>query len=116
MRTNAAMLSVAAVLVLAPCSAMGATCPPDGNEGSLPTFDVEDQCGDPVKCSALALDEAKACSRKFDECAVALSKSNAEATAHNLALEACRAGIPSRQKASGPKPSSDGAAPTAPSR
>jgi hypothetical protein len=114
MRTNAAMLSVAAVLVLAPCSAMGATCPPDGNEGSLPTFDVEDQCGDPYKCTALALEEAKACSRKFDECAVALSKSNAEAEAHNLALEACRAGIPNRQKASSPKPSSDGAAPTAP--
>jgi hypothetical protein len=116
MRTNAAMLSVAAVLVLAPRGAMGATCPPDGNEGSLPTFDVEDQCGDPVKCSALALEEAKACSRKFDECAVVLSKSNAEATAHNLALEACRAGIPNRQKASSPKPSSDGTAPTALSR
>jgi hypothetical protein len=81
---------------------MAADCPPDGNEGLLPTFDAEDQCGNYDDCGALAqnnqVQEARACSKKIDDCAAALRESNAKAEAHNAALEACRASMPSRQK------------------
>jgi hypothetical protein len=72
--------------------------PPDGNDGLLPTFDAEDQCGSYEKCSPLALanqiEASKTCIQKLDECIVALDKSNAEAEAHNSALDACRAHQP----------------------
>jgi hypothetical protein len=88
--------------MLGPCGVLAATCPPDGNEGLLPTFDAEDHCGSDEKCTALAvanqIEESKACIRKLDDCVVALNKANAEAEAHNAALEACRALIPNRQK------------------
>ena len=86
------------MVMLGPCGALAATCPPDGNDGLLPTFDAEDQCGSYEKCNAFALanhiEELKACIQKLDECIVALDKSNAEAEAHNAALDACRAQQP----------------------
>ena len=97
------MFGFVTAVMLGHCGALAATCPPDGNDGLLPTFDAEDQCGSYEKCSALAvanqIEESKACIQKLDECIVALGKSNAEAEAHNSALEACRALIPNRQKA-----------------
>ncbi len=97
------MFGFVTAVMLGHCGALAATCPPDGNDGLLPTFDVEDQCGSYEKCRTLAvanqIEELKACIQKLDECIVALGKSNAEAEAHNSALEACRALIPNRQKA-----------------
>jgi hypothetical protein len=114
---KAAMLAIA-TLVLAPCSAMGATCPPDGNGSLLPTYDVEDQCGSYDKCTELErvnrLAEATACSRKIDDCAVALNKSNAEAEAHNAAIEACRYLIPNRPKTTSTGSSTNKSAPSSP--
>jgi len=114
---KAAMLAIA-TLVLAPCSTMGANCPPDGNGSLLPTYDAEDQCGSYEKCTELKranrLADAKACSQRIDDCAVALDKSNAEAEAHNAAIEACRALIPNRQKTTSQGPSVDKGAPSSP--
>jgi hypothetical protein len=116
---KAAMLAIA-TLVLAPCSTMGANCPPDGNGSLLPTYDAEDQCGSYEKCTELKranrLADAKACSQRIDDCAVALDKSNAEAEAHNAAIEACRALIPNRQKTTNQGPSVDKGAPSSPKR
>jgi hypothetical protein len=99
---KATTLSVLALLLLSSCGALGADCPPDGNDGLLPTFDAEDQCSDYDTCEALAqnnkAEEARACNKKIDECAAALRESNAKAEAHNAALEACRASIPARKK------------------
>jgi hypothetical protein len=112
-----AMLAIA-TLVLAPCSALGTSCPPDGNGSLLPTYDVEDQCGSYDKCTELEqanrLAEAKACSQKIDGCAVALDKSNAEAEAHNAAIEACRELIPNRPKTTSTGSSTNKSAPSSP--
>lgn len=118
METAKAVMLAITTLVLVPCSAMGVTCPPDGNGSLLPTYDVEDQCGSYDKCTELEranrLAEARACSQKIDDCAVALDKSNAEAEAHNAAIEACRALIPNRQKTTSQGPSVDKSAPSSP--
>lgn len=99
---KAAALSVVALLLLPSCLARAADCPPDGNEGLLPTFDADDQCGNYDDCTALAQDNqveaARACTRKIDDCAAAVRELNAKADAHNAALEACRASMPSREK------------------
>ncbi len=107
-----------ATLVLAPCGSLGATCPPDGNGSLLPTYDVEDQCGSYDKCTELVRAnrpaEAKACSQKIDDCAVALDKSNAEAEAHNAAIEACRDLIPNRPKRTSTGSPTNQSAPSSP--
>jgi len=111
MRASAATLTLAAVLILTPRHAVPADCPPDGNDGLVPTYNAEDQCGDYDGCAALGQsDLIAACRKKFDDCAAALVESNAKAEAHNAALEACRASIPNVNKASKP---STGAAPAA---
>jgi hypothetical protein len=101
-RLKATALSIVALLLLPLCGAMAADCPPDGDEGLLPTFDAGDQCGNYDDCTALAQDNqveaARACSKKIDDCAAAVRESNAKADAHNAALEACRASMPSREK------------------
>jgi hypothetical protein len=103
MKSNATMLGLVAAAVLAPCGAIAATCPPDGDDSLWPTFDIGDQCGSYETCTALALnnrlEEAKACARKIDDCGVALNESNEKADAHDSAIEACRSTIPYRQKA-----------------
>ena len=110
MQAKATTLLVIALLLLPSCGAMGADCPPDGNDGLLPTFDAEDQCGDYDICAALAqknqVEEANACNKKIDDCAAAVRESNAKAEAHNSALDACRAAIPARQKSPDKKSSS----------
>ena len=101
-RLKATALPIVALLLLPLCGAMAADCPPDGNEGLLPTFDAGDQCGNYDDCTALAQDNqveaARAGSKKIDDCAAAVRESNAKADAHNAALEACRASMPSREK------------------
>jgi hypothetical protein len=114
MQAKATTLSVFALLLLSSCIALAADCPPDGNDGLLPTFDAEDQCGDYDTCEALAqnnkTEEARVCNKKIDDCAAGLRESNAKAEAHNAALEACRASIPAREKS--PHSKSSGGATT----
>ena len=114
-RLKSAGLSVVALLLLQSCLARAADCRPDGNEGLLPTFDADDQCGNYDDCTALAqanqVEAARGCSKKIDDCAAAVRESNAKADAHNAALEACRASMPSREKL---KSSSGGNMPAVP--
>ena len=76
---KAAALSVVALLLLPSCLARAADCPPDGDEGLLPTFDADDQCGNYDDCTALAQDNqveaARACTKKIDDCAAAVRES-----------------------------------------
>jgi len=114
MRASATTLVFVGVSILAPCCARGADCPPDGNDGLLPTYNAEDQCGDYDACAALGQDILiKDCRKKFDDCAAALVESNARAEAHNTALEACRTSIPNRNQ--GAKPAKRKAPAAAPS-
>jgi hypothetical protein len=89
-----------------------AVCPPDGDDTLWPTFDTEDICGNYHDCTNLVLNNeiaaSKACMQKLEDCAVALTKANTRADAHNSALEVCRAKIPARKAA---VPKSSGALP-----
>jgi len=104
MHANVATLTMVVVLTLTPPGhGMTAACPPDGNDGLLPTYNAEDQCGDYDGCTALGQrDQIAACRKKFDDCAAALVESNAKAEAHNTALEACRTSIPNRNQGTKP--------------
>ncbi len=120
MRRSALALIAATGVAVTSFSALGDDCSPDGGEGLLPTFDAEYQCGDLGICLKLAHDnrlkEASACEQKFDKCLAELNKSNAEADAHNEAVEACRAAMPSQPKTPNVKPSGAGASSTAPNK